>query len=63
MNNVCKWLDEADHERLLSPIEIMMAEAGWRAALKWVIKNSQSAKSLYMIDVNLVDEELRNGSF
>ena len=31
----------------------------WRAALEWVKSRSEVAKSLYMVSVNDIDEELK----
>jgi len=31
---------------------------GWKAALEWVKSRSEVAKSLYMINVNDIDDEL-----
>lgn len=33
-------------------------QAGWKAALEWVKSRSQVGKSLYMINVSDIDEEL-----
>jgi len=48
-----------EKKRSISLAEEWIARKFWRAALEWVKSRSQIAKSLYMIDVNDIDEELR----
>jgi len=42
-----------------SPLNEIDFGLGFRAALNWMKSESQTAKSLYMINVNIIDEELQ----
>ena len=62
MKEFDKWLKEDSIKTgyLYDDVAEKQREKGWRAALKWVKSRSQVGKSLYMIDVNDIDEELEH---
>jgi len=55
------WKEEYDEPRYDdNSLRYAISKTGWKAALRWVKSHSQVAKNLYMIDVNDIDEELKD---